>query len=181
MKDLAKVIADVKRSRRRAIESVESVTLAQATFKPEGERWSLKEQIEHLVLSELRAIDLVWRAADGVRNGTPEWTGELAYQGLTIDDVIARTWKPKEKAPPETAPSGEGPLAFWIARFEGGQQLLEAAQDALDGLNPSQVIYPHYLSGPLDARQRLEFQRFHIDRHIAQIQEIKNHPDYPSA
>ncbi len=37
--------------------------------------------------------------------------------------------------------------------------------EALQGLDPSLVIFPHFLSGPLVARQRLEFLRFQLDRH----------------
>ena len=39
--------------------------------------------------------------------------------------------------------------------------------------------YP--ISGPLDVRQRLEFLRFHLDRHRAQVEQVKLHPDFPLA
>jgi hypothetical protein len=51
---------------------------------------------------------------------------------------------------------------------------------ALDGLPLEDVLFPHFLSGPLDARQRLEFLRFHMERHIAQIESIRNHQLYPA-
>jgi hypothetical protein len=39
----------------------------------------------------------------------------------------------------------------------------------LDGLDLEVVVAPHPISGPLDARQRLEFLRFHMDLHLRQI------------
>lgn len=36
----------------------------------------------------------------------------------------------------------------------------------------STVIAPHVISGPLDARQRLEFIRFHMDLHRRQIEAV---------
>ena len=39
--------------------------------------------------------------------------------------------------------------------------------------------YP--ISGPLDVRQRLEFLRFHLDRHRAQIEQVNAHLDFPQA
>jgi hypothetical protein len=42
------------------------------------------------------------------------------------------------------------------------------------------IVFPHYLSGPLDARQRLEFLRFHMERHLSQIENVKAHPQFPA-
>ena len=44
---------------------------------------------------------------------------------------------------------------------------------ALHGLDPEAIIFPHFLFGPLDAVQRLQFLRWHLDHHLAQIEEIK--------
>ena len=41
------------------------------------------------------------------------------------------------------------------------------------------IVYPHYLSGPLDGRQRLEFLRYHMERHLAQIERVRAHPNFP--
>jgi hypothetical protein len=41
-------------------------------------------------------------------------------------------------------------------------------------------VYPHFLSGPLDARQRLEFLRFHIERHTAQVWRVRSSHGFPS-
>ena len=41
------------------------------------------------------------------------------------------------------------------------------------------VLFPQFLSGPMDARQRLEFLRFHMERHIAQIDSVRRHVGFP--
>ena len=43
----------------------------------------------------------------------------------------------------------------------------------LETLDLESVVYPHVVSGPLDGRQRLEFLRFHLDLHRAQIEGVK--------
>ncbi len=180
MKDIPELIAEAAASRREVINAVRGLTATQAGFKPTLEQWSLQEQVEHLVLAELSGLDFMWRAAEGLRSGTPVWSGEAVHEGLPVAEVVAKTWKPREKAPPGATPSGAGTLAYWIARLEAGQSLLETLQTVLEGLDLSRIVYPHYLSGPLDARQRLEFLSFHMDRHLAQIQAVKSHPDFPS-
>ena len=179
MKEVPELIAEAGASRREVINAVSGLTAAQTGFKPTAEQWSLQEQVEHLVLAELNGLDFIWRATEGLRDGTPVWSGEPVHKGVLIEEVVAKTWKPREKAPPGATPAGEGTLAYWIARLEAGQSVLETLETVLDGLDLSQAIYPHYLSGPLDARQRLEFLSFHMDRHLVQIQAIKSHPDFP--
>jgi hypothetical protein len=43
----------------------------------------------------------------------------------------------------------------------------------MEGLDPEAIIYPHPISGPLNVKQRMEFLRFHMERHIHQIERIK--------
>ena len=179
MRDIPELIAEAAASRRGVINAVSGLTAVQAGFRPTAEKWSLQEQVEHLVLAELSGLDFIWRAAEGLLGGTPVWSGDAVHEGLPVAEVVAKTWKPREKAPPGATPGGEGTLAYWIARLEAGQSVLETLQTVLEGLDLSRIVYPHYLSGPLDARQRLEFLSFHMDRHLAQIQAVKGHPDFP--
>lgn len=95
--------------------------------------------------------------------------GEHINRGLPIEEVIARTWKEKESAPPIATPHIGGPLPFWIEYYGSCQNVLEQLGKTLQGLNLEEVVYPHFLSGPLDSKQRLQFLRFHIDRHAGQI------------
>jgi hypothetical protein len=56
---------------------------------------------------------------------------------------------------------------------------IEAIGDYEDNLES--VSFPHFLYGPLDAKQRLQFLRFHIDRHIGQIRRIESTQAFHSA
>jgi hypothetical protein len=179
MKGTPELIPEVAAARFRVVRAVNSLTVEQGAFKPGPDRWSIQEVVEHLVLAEQAGIQRIWQAAEGVRRGQPVWTGEPVHRGLPIEEIIAKTWEPKETAPPNATPQGSGPLACWVACLEGCQPVLEALGQTLRGLDLSQVIFPHFLSGPLDARQRLEFLRFHMDRHLRQIQAIKDDSGFP--
>jgi hypothetical protein len=93
--------------------------------------------------------------------------------GLSIEEIINKMWKTKEKAPPSATPQGKWSLAIWTAHFRNGDDLLLNLIPILKDLPLEEVIYPHFLCGPLNAKQRLEFIRFHIDRHFKQISNLK--------
>lgn len=178
MNSILERIAAADAARRRIIDANRGLSAAQAAFKGPG-GWSVQAHIEHLVLSEQRGVQRIWLAAEGLRRGVPLQAGEAVHRGLPIEEVIAKTWKPREKAMVETDPVGEGPLSYWIARYEACQPTLEQIPQVLSGLDPALALDLHYLSGPLDAYQRLEFLRFHTDRHYDQVERLKQTVGFP--
>ncbi len=177
--DVALRIRRTGEERARLIALVEGLRAGQAEYKPAAEVWSVNENLEHLVLAEVSGTSKIWAAAEGVRNGRPVWSGEHTNRGLSIEDVIARTWRPKEAAPPIATPHIGGPLAYWVEYLKLSQGLLERLETVLSGLDAEAVVFPHFLSGPLDALQRIEFLRFHLARHRAQIEALMGQPGFP--
>lgn len=108
-------------------------------------------------------VDSVERARDGVIN---------AVKDLRPDQA---TFKPS----PDTW-SIAGPLAVWVSCFRSLRPVLSDLAKELEPLDLEAIVYPHYLSGPLDGRQRLEFLRYHMERHLTQIQSVKAHPQFPA-
>jgi hypothetical protein len=49
----------------------------------------------------------------------------------------------------------------------------------VEPLDLETIIHPHPMLGPLDARQRFELLRAHLDLHRAQIEAVKHAPGYP--
>ena len=180
MRNVGNLIDEIRRSRKRVLAAVDKLTPAQGAFKAAPNEWCINEILEHLVLAEQSGITKMWLAADGIRSGKPVWTGAHTNRGLSIDDVIARTWKAQEAAPALCTPMFGGPLAYWKEAFALSERLLDALTPALEGLDVENVIYPHFISGPLDLGQRLEFLRFHMDRHLSQIERVKQTPGFYS-
>lgn len=170
MSSVAELVADVMSARQEVLEQVAALTADQAIQKPSEDEWSVAEIIEHLVLAEHMGVRKIWQAADGAGPGGAVEGPSNA--GLSIEEVIAGTWKTYEQAPPDATPSGEGSLDYWTACFRACQPVLEELGTRLEGVDLSTVIFPHFLCGPLDARQRLEFLRFHIERHGRQIERL---------
>lgn len=160
--------------------AVSGLTPAQAAFRPAPGEWSILENLEHIVLAEYSGVSKIWAAIEGVRTGAPLFTGEHTNKGLSIEEIVSRTWKPKETAPPIATPHVGGTLRYWVEFLRACQPLLEKTEAELEGLDPEAVVFPHFLCGPLDARQRFDFLRFHTDRHTEQIERIKAAPGFPA-
>jgi hypothetical protein len=163
----------IKVSRLRILEELEKLTPNQGSTKVESNGWNIQEVVEHLVLAERGGFDLIYTAAEKFRMGEPIWTGKSNNEGLSIEEIIMNTWKPKEKAPESATPAGKWSLGVWLSHFQNCDDLLKNLNVVVKDLPLNKVIYPHFLCGPLDVIQRLEFIRFHIDRHHLQIKEIK--------
>lgn len=176
---MVQLAAEVNEARRRFIETVSGLSKEQLAFMPAEDAWCINQVAEHMVWAEYSGINGMYRAIEGIKNGTPVFTGKAIFEGMPIEEVISKTWKPKEQVPPIAKPHWGGPVDFWIAALISNERLLDEMVNALARYDPVEVIYPHVLSGPLNAIQRFEFLRFHLDRHIAQVNEIKNHPSYP--
>jgi hypothetical protein len=170
----------VEQARQRFLDPLTGLSPEQAAFRVEPNAWSIAQVTEHLVHAEAGGINLIWRAAEGVARGTPVWSGESPNRGLSIGEVVERTWQPRETSPESALPRIGGPFPYWAAALRGCSGLLLELKSALLGLTLEDVIYPHAISGPLDARQRLEFLAFHLDRHARQVTGIMTNPAFPA-
>lgn len=179
MADIQALIKQVDVARGEFIQAASGLTQEQSQFKSSPDVWSVAENAEHLVWAEMGGINGMWKTLNAVKQNKPLWTGEAVHHGLSIEAIIDKTWRPKEQVPEVAKPRWGGPVEYWIATLKGCQPLLLKFAEQLEGYNPEQIIYPHILSGPLNVVQRLEFLRFHLNRHQRQVENIKTHPEFP--
>lgn len=173
------LIEAVETARQTFINSASSLRFEQYTFKPTADHWSIVEIVEHMYWAEQIGINGMWKALDGIKNKRPIWEGKPEHQGRTIEEVVAMTWQTKEQVPDVARPRWGGALDYWITNLQSCQQLLAALANALSAHDPAAIIYPHPISGPLNVTQRIEFLRFHLNRHEGQIERIKAHVLFP--
>ncbi len=170
--EIAELIGEVAAARQRVLAAVASSTEEQATWLPAPGQWSVAQVVEHLVLAEHAGVFSIWQALVGLQRGQPVWHGDPVHRGKTIEQNIAETWREREEAPPEATPRKNGPLAYWVASLAAREPVVVALGQVLAPVDLEAVIAPHFLSGPLDARQRLQFLRWHMDHHRQQIAAI---------
>ncbi len=170
--ELESLVVAVEEARVHFLATVEPVAPIQAARRPTPEAWSVAELVEHLVWAERVGVRGIWTALDRTRDGKPSWKGDLPWSGLSIEEVIDRTWGETVDAPAVALPREGGPVDYWSSALRACTTELAALAQALQGFDLEQLIYPHPISGPLNARQRLEFLRFHLDRHRSQVPRI---------
>jgi len=170
---ILKLLDDIKISRINMLNEVSDLTIEQCSYKPNENTWSIQEVLEHLVLAERGGYNLICTAAECFKANNPVWNGVSENDGLSIEEIISRTWKDKEDAPESAAPNGMWSVNIWTSHFRNCDDLLSDLPETLEGLPLTEVIYPHFLCGPLNVIQRLDFIRFHIDRHIDQVKKLK--------
>lgn len=175
---VGQLVDAVERARDAVLNAVADLRPDQGTFKPSPEEWSIAENVEHLFLAELSGLTKIWSAARDVRGGAM-WTGPRPHHGKSIEDIVSTTWQPKEVAPGIATPHIGGPLGAWVSSLRSLRAVLSDLAKELGDLDLEAIVYPHYLSGPLDGRQRLEFLRFHMERHLDQIRRVQSNPAFP--
>lgn len=179
MEQLHRLIQGVEKARQAFIAEASNLTFDQIHFKPTLDAWSILQNVEHIVRAEQSGTFGLFKAIDGYRRNDLVWSGPPIHRGLSIEEVIAKTWQPKEQVPDIAAPIWGGSLNYWLTLLKAQTQLLKGLGEALSDLDLEDILFPHPISGPLDAKQRIDFLRFHLARHQLQIQNIKAHPDFP--
>ncbi|RIA10406.1 DinB family protein [Flavobacteriaceae bacterium MAR_2010_72] len=177
---LETLLNQVEIGRTQYLKECEGLSSPQSQFKPSPDVWSITDNTEHLYWAEFGGINGMWKAIEGKKTDHPVWTKAATHEGLSIEEIVELTWKPKEDVPLGAEPRIGGTLEFWTSSLKSCSVLLNDLYNELkthDHLE--KIIYPHPISGPLNVIQRFEFLRFHMERHTEQIKNLKVHSDFP--
>jgi hypothetical protein len=174
MNKVSVLINEVAQVRNGYISLLATVGEKGSHYKPTPDAWSLVDMTEHLYWAEQGAILGMWKTLYAIRAGTMALTFESIHKGLSVEAIIDRTWKHKEQVPAVAAPRMGGNLIFWKFALFSLQSVLEEFGRDLKEEELRLQAHPHPISGPMDFQQRLEFLRFHIERHHRQAAEVSN-------
>lgn len=170
--ELAKLIKEVGDARNNYLALVKTLNQQQAEWKPSSEVWNVIEVTEHLFWAEQGEIFGMRKIIQAHKEGRIGWEGEAIHKGLPIEEIIIKTWQPKEVVPAVAAPRLGGTIGFWVSSLYSLQGILEDFAQTIDDSALEIMTHPHPISGPMDVRQRLEFLGFHINRHFGQVQQL---------
>ncbi len=165
-------------SRKMFLDAVSDLTDAQWRFKPGPGRWSIAEVAEHIALSEDALFQLVTakilKAPPAPEKITPEQKQkDEAVIGTTLDRSR------KAQAADFLQPKGTWPTRdALIEHFKQSRdRTIAFVRDTGEDLRSH--FAPHPLFTELDAYQWVLLIAAHSQRHIAQIKEVAEHPDFP--
>lgn len=173
----ARAVSYLRDTKALVLEQTGGLSEAQWRFRPGPTSWSACQCIAHISLVERRTLGIVQGFAE-----SREATGEALSQNAGKDDLLIkmiRSRKVKVEAPLAMCPDLESPDPAWIiAQFseirDHSIEYLESTEDPLRSRTS-----PHPFLGPFDGYQWMLFLSAHAERHLRQIQENKEHPEYP--
>jgi len=165
-------------TRKQFLDAIEGLSVAQWTFKPAPDRWSVAEVAEHIAISEETISQLAVQKA----MQSPLLTAEQKEEQKKKDDSVIKMIPDRSQR--FQAPEFLRPTNRWPNR-----EALTAAFKATRGKNIAYIekttdelrshAVPHPVMGPTDAYQWFLLMSAHAERHVAQIQEVKADPKFP--
>jgi hypothetical protein len=160
-------------SRERLLRAVHGLSSPQLLFRPEPGRWSIAENIEHLVVVEkflVGAIEkLLLEPPDISKRPSLEDAQVIAKVGTVVDRV---------QAPPRALPTSRWPTEELLREFQTARRRTCDFVSAADGDLRHHFI-PHFVFGDLDCYQWFLLIGAHCHRHTTQSEAVKASPAFP--
>ena len=166
-------LALLEQSAARFSDLVQSFSEGEWQAQPTTDEWSLAQNCEHLGLVEVGSGKLIARKLF-LEPATPEMLAEAHGKDSVLRSQLSDRVGRRAKAPEFVNPVGtwktrdELLSAFWQWRGSTIAMLSDPARD------PSLYVANHPVWGLLDGRGWGLFLALHVERHIAQMNEMRN-------
>ena len=147
---------------------VAGVSDEQADVLPDGEKWTIKEFVEHIAIVDegmMRICAKLLSASQesGKRSdGKAKFTEEIAQKLAGARDA-------KFEAPDRVRPTGTKTIAESLARMDETQVKFEELKPLFETVECSEAKFPHPAFGDMTAHEWLALRGGHEARHIRQI------------
>jgi hypothetical protein len=164
-------------SRDRFFHTVRGLTAEQLHFKPAPDRWSVGENLEHVILVERRGTGFVGIALKqpfeaGRRSGYPG-----SHEGLV---TMIRDRSHPRRGPEAVQPKGGKPLDQMLQEYAAAREVTFALLASSDA-DLRAHFAPHPVFGEIDCYQWILILAAHSDRHRAQSEEVMASQGFPRA
>ncbi len=168
---------DLNDSRERLLRTTRSLSAEQLGYKPAPDRWSVAENVEHIIIVESRILDRMANTLQGPAGSSvpSNWQGR-------DDEVVAliQSRANRFKGPGPVMPSGQLPHEEIFPKFEEVRgRTVEFAATTNADLRHFSIRHPIF--GDMDCYQWLLALAAHSERHRAQCEEVMAGVDFPRA
>ena len=173
-RSVPEIYEHIDRTRARLVAAVENLSGEQHTFRTAPDRWSVAELVEHLSIVEGNVVTLLNKLLGKAEEaGAAAAVPGLFADPVSIEEFVERSRVAKYEAPERIRPTGTLPLADSLARLSDSRAALHALRPRIERADGRALRFPHPAWGPLDLYQWLLFVGAHEDRHLAQIEALK--------
>lgn len=168
---VAEIYEAIDDTRARLVGAVENLTGEQLAFRPSPEKWTVAEQVEHLSITERRLARLLGKLVGKLEAGAAR-EERSAFAPVTVAEFVERSSREKYTAPEEIRPTG-APLSDSLASLGDSRAALHALRARVERVDGTRAHFPHPVWGSLDLYQWLAFVGHHEQRHLVQIEALK--------
>jgi hypothetical protein len=179
--DRGRILTELQASRKQFLDSVTGLTPAQWTYKAGPDRWSIAETAEHIVaaegyIGELITGVLIKSPADPAKAAQREANNAKIDEGVL---VYLRDRSRKATAPGEITPKG-----IYKTPADAIEAFTAARDKTVEYVKTTQASLRDRFFSPqpgneLDGVQAFLFLAGHNERHVEQMEEVKQSPGYP--
>lgn len=168
---VAEIYEEIDDTRARLVGAVEELTDEQLAFRPSPEKWSVAELVEHLSITERRVARMLGALLSKLGPEAERAEGST-FEPVTVAEFVERASREKYTAPEEIRPTG-APLTDSLARLRDSRAAILDMRPRVERVDGTRARFPHPSWGPLDLYQWLAFIGHHEQRHLAQIEALK--------
>jgi hypothetical protein len=151
--------------------TLESISEAESTALPEGEKWSIVQIVEHLSMVGIGASRICSRLLEGARATDRASDGSFALSD-NFGELAVEIAGLKVDAPERVQPTGDVSIGESIQRLNAATHALDSLRDDLERLDVSDHKFPHPFFGDLTAAEWLVIVGLHEQRHTNQIERL---------
>jgi DinB superfamily len=162
--------------RAEVLREVESLTQAQADWRPSVDDWSVGEILHHLTLAEINTGKLTSKLLK-----EPGATAGSYPADLTAFAPVP-PWPPgPREAPPVVRPDKGHPIARLLHDMRAARERSRQSLERLATVDPRAYTWRHLTLGEMDLGQWWMLQAHHDRDHLQQLRRIKKTSGFPRA
>jgi hypothetical protein len=179
--DRDRAIAELNLSRKQFLDSIANLSQAQWTFKAGPDRWSIAEVAEHIIAAEdflggMVTKQMMALPADEAKAAQRAPANQKMDEGFLAG---LRDRSNKVSAPGEIVPKG-----IYKSPAEAAEAFQAKRAKTLDYVRTTRDALRDHFTKPfpgfeMDGVQGLLMIAGHNERHVLQIEEVKQAPNYP--
>jgi uncharacterized damage-inducible protein DinB len=174
---IADILAANERAQARFMTAVSNLSEAQANFRPDEDRWTIAEIVEHVSIVNdgfLRLTHKLLKEAESAPR-SPRDDLNLGHTSLDENGQQREPFQAPERVRPKGGVSVEDSLAKMRMALAGFADI----QPRIEAVDLSEQMFPHPALGPFNAYQWMILLGEHEDRHRGQIERLKATAGFP--
>ena len=154
--------------RERLVSTLDGISADEESVRPEGEKWSIRQVVEHVSMVEVGVSRICSTLLDRAKTDGKGSDGSFSLSE-SFGASAAKIATAKVEAPERVQPTGEVSISDALARIKAATTAITAMRSELEAFDLSGHTFPHPFFGELTAAEWLVVAGLHERRHTQQI------------